>query len=89
MGTKLGLGPGTVYTGSSSLLIDLTSIFASFFLSCLSYASCLTHAQETRHIMVQKSTKCVSGGDSREEGGIKLLMSSILIDFDDGIFATD
>ena len=55
----LGLGTGTVCTGSSNLLIGPASTFASRFF--------LLYVQETRHIIVRKPTKCVSDGESRKE----------------------
>ena len=55
----VGLGTGTVRTGSSTLLMDLASIFAGNLY--------LAYAQETRHIIVWKPTKYVSGGESREK----------------------
>ena len=45
---NLGLGTGTVCTGSSNLLIDPASIFASSFF--------LMYVQEKRHIIVRNPT---------------------------------
>ena len=72
----LGLGIGTVCTGSSNLLIDPASIFASRFF--------LMYVQETRHIIVRKPTNAfrMEKGEMRDN---LLLQSSILIDFDDSI----
>ena len=58
-------------------MIDLASISAGLFQ--------LTYAQETRHIVVRKPTKCVSGGESRDH---ILLQSNTLTDADDTIIAT-
>ena len=55
----LGLGTGTVCTGSSNILVDPASILVSSFY--------ITYVQETRHIIVREITKRVSGGDRREE----------------------
>ena len=76
----LGVGTGTVCAGSSSLPIDLASIFASTFHR--------TYAQETRHIIVRKPNNCVSRGDIIERGSI-LLQSSLLSEFDDSMVAID
>ena len=67
---SVGLGAGTICTGSTNLLIDPASTFASSFF--------IKHAQETRHTNVRKPTKCVSGREReerREEIGCSNLSS--------------
>ena len=73
---NIGLGTGTVCTGSSNLLIDPASIFASKFF--------LMYVQETRHILVRKPTNAfrMERGERRDN---ILLQSSILISFEDSI----
>ena len=68
----LGLGTGTVCTGSNNLLIGLASMFASNFYR--------THAQETRHTKVRKPTTRASGGEERERRDGILLQSCTYAD---------
>ena len=76
-----GLSTGTVCNGSSNLLIDLASIFASSFIS--------RTLKKSMHIIVWKPTKCVSGEERREErqqctAAIQRTAEcSVPIDFDD------
>lgn len=65
----------TYWQYSSNLLIDPTSVLAFIFF--------LTYAQETRHVMVQKPTECVSGAEGvekRDSAVYVLLQSCELID---------
>ena len=63
------------------MLVDLVIMLASSF--------CLTYAQETRISKERKPTQCVSGGERVVRRDSILLQSSTLIDFDDGIIASD
>ena len=82
------LGTGTVCAGGSALLIAPASIFTS--------SLHITYAQETRHAIVRKPVKRVTGGERADSILLQssilisiLLKSSILIDFEGSIFATD
>ena len=73
-----GLDTGTVCAGSSNLLLDPASIFASSFF--------LMYVQETRHIIVRKPTNAFRM--ERGERRCNILLQSgtgILIDFDDSM----
>lgn len=67
----VGLGTDTVCTGTSNLPTDPANIFASIVY--------LAYAKEARHIIVQKPTKFVLGGERRD---CMLLQSSILFGFE-------
>ena len=80
------LGTGTVvYTGSGNLLIDQYSQYIRQYI-----ISCVHTPKKARHNKVRKPTKCVSGGECREERQrYTALQSSILIGFNDSVIATD